>query len=245
MLVKSVKFVFFMRIRNGGIRMLSKNNKKLQTEKMEPKRQRFAIKKFTVGVASVLIGTTFSIYAGTTMVSANENNAEPTELVADGAGVTTEESSKDTQTSEADKTTNEVAGSDAVAQNSVATDPITPASTDNAVASETVAKAQATSASNYATEKETPTSPTTQANGTTETVEASSVAPQTSAEASSVAPQTSAEATTTSTESLAQGTSFRAATEDATPVADTETKDPQWPASARSEEHTSELQSRI
>lgn len=47
--------------------MLSKNNKKLQAQKMEPKQQRFAIKKFTVGVASVLVGTTFAMYSGAGM----------------------------------------------------------------------------------------------------------------------------------------------------------------------------------
>lgn len=52
--------------------MLSKNNKKLQAQKMEPKQQRFAIKKFTVGVASVLVGTTFALYSGVGSVSANE-----------------------------------------------------------------------------------------------------------------------------------------------------------------------------
>ena len=39
--------------------MLSKNNRKEQFRKQEPKKQRFAIKKLTVGVASVLIGFTF------------------------------------------------------------------------------------------------------------------------------------------------------------------------------------------
>lgn len=39
--------------------MLSSNNKQEQFRKQEPKRQRFAIKKLTVGVASVLIGFTF------------------------------------------------------------------------------------------------------------------------------------------------------------------------------------------
>lgn len=52
--------------------MLSKNNKKLQAQKMEPKQQRFAIKKFTVGVASVLVGTTFALYSGAGSVSADE-----------------------------------------------------------------------------------------------------------------------------------------------------------------------------
>ena len=39
--------------------MLSKNNRKEQFYKQEPKKQRFAIKKLTIGVASVLIGFTF------------------------------------------------------------------------------------------------------------------------------------------------------------------------------------------
>lgn len=51
--------------------MLSKNNNNLWNEKMEPKKQCFAIKKFTVGVASVLIGTTFAFYSGGNNVSAD------------------------------------------------------------------------------------------------------------------------------------------------------------------------------
>lgn len=39
--------------------MLSSNNRQEQIRKQEPKRQRFTIKKLTVGVASVLIGFTF------------------------------------------------------------------------------------------------------------------------------------------------------------------------------------------
>lgn len=58
--------------------MLSKNNKKLQAQKMESKQQRFAIKKFTVGVASVLVGTTFAMYSGAGNVSADETATENT-----------------------------------------------------------------------------------------------------------------------------------------------------------------------
>lgn len=39
--------------------MLSSNNRNEYLRKQEPKKQRFAIKKLTVGVASVLIGFTF------------------------------------------------------------------------------------------------------------------------------------------------------------------------------------------
>ena len=73
--------------------MLSKNNKKLQAQKMEPKQQRFAIKKFTVGVASVLVGTTFALYSGAGSVSANETATQEAtaELVEDKAADQTDD----------------------------------------------------------------------------------------------------------------------------------------------------------
>lgn len=40
--------------------MLSRNNQKEWIQKQEPTKQRFAIKKLTVGVASVLVGCTFA-----------------------------------------------------------------------------------------------------------------------------------------------------------------------------------------
>ena len=43
----------------GGCIMLSRNNWKEQVRQQEPKKQRFTIKKLTIGVASVLIGFTF------------------------------------------------------------------------------------------------------------------------------------------------------------------------------------------
>lgn len=55
--------------------MLSRNNRKEQFRKQEPKKQRFAIKKLTVGVASVLIGFTFmgvNAYAADNSSSENE-----------------------------------------------------------------------------------------------------------------------------------------------------------------------------
>ncbi|WP_202812952.1 Rib/alpha-like domain-containing protein, partial [Ligilactobacillus apodemi] len=60
--------------------MLSKNNHNLRIQKMASKRQRFAIKKFTIGVASVLIGTTFAVYAGSNSVLADQTgNEQPTQ----------------------------------------------------------------------------------------------------------------------------------------------------------------------
>lgn len=73
--------------------MLSKNNKKLQAQKMEPKQQRFAIKKFTVGVASVLVGTTFALYSGAGSVSADETATQEAtaEVVEDKAADQTDD----------------------------------------------------------------------------------------------------------------------------------------------------------
>ncbi|WGN90384.1 Rib/alpha-like domain-containing protein [Ligilactobacillus faecis] len=58
--------------------MLSKNNQKLQSQKMRSKHQHFTIKKFTVGVASILIGTTFTTYTGTTVGHADQVNEQTT-----------------------------------------------------------------------------------------------------------------------------------------------------------------------
>ena len=51
--------------------MLSKNNRELLNQKMESKKQRFAIKHLTVGVASVLVGTLFMVQGGDTKAQAN------------------------------------------------------------------------------------------------------------------------------------------------------------------------------
>lgn len=57
--------------------MLSKNNRKEYFYQQEPKKQRFAIKKLTIGVASVLIGFTFMGIKGSNVqadtLSSNEN----------------------------------------------------------------------------------------------------------------------------------------------------------------------------
>jgi LPXTG-motif cell wall-anchored protein len=55
-----------------GERMLSKNNYQLQAQKLEAKQQHFAIKKLTIGVASVLISSTFAMYAGSHTAMAAE-----------------------------------------------------------------------------------------------------------------------------------------------------------------------------
>ncbi|WP_076459823.1 Rib/alpha-like domain-containing protein [Limosilactobacillus caccae] len=59
--------------------MLSKNNRHEQFQKQEPKKQRFAIKKLTVGVASVLIGFSFmGLNASANADDGSDDGAQPT-----------------------------------------------------------------------------------------------------------------------------------------------------------------------
>lgn len=50
--------------------MLSKNNYHEKLRKMEPRKERFSIRKFSIGAASVLIGFSFMSMAGTQKVQA-------------------------------------------------------------------------------------------------------------------------------------------------------------------------------
>ncbi len=63
--------------------MLSKNNRKEQFRKQEPKKQRFAIKKLTVGVASVLIGFTFMGMSASADTTADANSEAGGQSVAE------------------------------------------------------------------------------------------------------------------------------------------------------------------
>ena len=64
--------------------MLSHNNLQEQINKSEPTKQRFAIKKLTVGVASVLLGVTFAGTASADTADTNANSGADN----DGAGQT-------------------------------------------------------------------------------------------------------------------------------------------------------------
>ena len=75
--------------------MLSRNNWKEQVRQQEPKKQRFTIKKLTIGVASVLIGFTF-------MGMSASANAQTTSTPDTQAGIT---SATDTTTPIAPSTT--------------------------------------------------------------------------------------------------------------------------------------------
>lgn len=54
--------------------MLSKNNRRLQEQKVQPQKARFGLRKLSVGVASVLLGFTF-LYGGTQTVHADTNDS--------------------------------------------------------------------------------------------------------------------------------------------------------------------------
>ena len=73
--------------------MLSKKNIKERLRKVEPKHERFSIRKFTIGAASVLIGLTlFGISAQTQTVHASDTTVESTQesnIVTDAKEVTT------------------------------------------------------------------------------------------------------------------------------------------------------------
>ena len=58
--------------------MLSKNNKQEQNRRLEEKNNRFSIRKFTVGAASVLIGAFFMGVSGTQTVHAADTKSETT-----------------------------------------------------------------------------------------------------------------------------------------------------------------------
>ncbi|WOY89619.1 YSIRK-type signal peptide-containing protein [Ligilactobacillus murinus] len=73
--------------------MLSRNNNKLLIHKLEPKKQRFAIRKISVGVASVLIGFTFAGFSGVSADEATTTTKDhlKTEATAESSSVPTKE----------------------------------------------------------------------------------------------------------------------------------------------------------
>ena len=90
--------------------MLSSNNNKLLIHKLEPKKQRFAIRKISVGIASVLIGFTFAGFSGVSADEATTTTKDhlKTETTTESSSVPTKEveltSGTETQAKEA-KTT--------------------------------------------------------------------------------------------------------------------------------------------
>lgn len=67
--------------------MLSKNNFKERLKKMQPKSDRFSIRKLTIGVASILIGTVFwlgstnTVHADENLTNQSENSVEENKVI--------------------------------------------------------------------------------------------------------------------------------------------------------------------
>ena len=89
---------------------MSKNNAQEYVRKMEPQRQRFGLRKLSVGVASVLLGTTFMV--GGTVAHANST---PTPTVA--ASSTTSDGPQSTDQQAANEVNEKATTSDAANQN--------------------------------------------------------------------------------------------------------------------------------
>ena len=73
--------------------LLSRNNNKLLIHKLEPKKQRFAIRKISVGIASVLIGFTFAGFSGVSADEATTTTKDhlKTETTTESSSVPTKE----------------------------------------------------------------------------------------------------------------------------------------------------------
>lgn len=82
---------------------MSKNNFKERVRKMKPKQERFSIRKFTVGAASVLIGFTFFMNGGQKAQAAEQNassdntNQESEKAASDEFSSETEQAVSDQQ----------------------------------------------------------------------------------------------------------------------------------------------------
>ncbi|MDL2057406.1 DUF1542 domain-containing protein [Limosilactobacillus reuteri] len=131
--------------------MVSKNNKKLIAEKnRRNEKQRFAIRKLNVGVASVLLGITFSIYGGGQVVAhadtANASDQVATSDTGDNSLATKSEVALSSAASSANQSSisatsaNSAVQSQASANSQTAVTVNTPAS-DNAVASNAAVEA--------------------------------------------------------------------------------------------------------
>ena len=61
----------------GEYKMLSKNNFNEKLRQMDNQKDHFAIRKLTIGVASVLIGITFMGFGGQAVHAAEVTNTQP------------------------------------------------------------------------------------------------------------------------------------------------------------------------
>ena len=163
--------------------MVSKNNKKLIAEKnRRNEKQRFAIRKLNVGVASVLLGITFSIYGGGQVVAHADTNDASDQVTASGMGdnslanksevTLSSAASSASQSSTSATSANSAVQSQASANSQTAVTANTPAS-DNAVASNVAVEAtkdQSTAENQPSASQEvqTPAQPVAQENGSSD-----------------------------------------------------------------------------
>lgn len=152
--------------------MLSKNNRLEQFHKQQPKKQRFTIKKLTVGVASVLIGFTFMGFNASASAddiqtqSSSDNNVQPeTTTVQSNLNVTLSstvaQSNYESQTNAASvKSTNTDVTSNVAAR----TESAVQTSASAAVKSNTLATASSASALSSAAKDATSAAETTNLN---------------------------------------------------------------------------------
>ena len=91
--------------------MLSKNNRHLQEQRMIDSKQRFSIRKYSFGAASVLLGLSFMTYAGGNPVSADTTD-QPAVTVTEPKATGTEKAST-AQTPAASEATPSTATSEA------------------------------------------------------------------------------------------------------------------------------------
>ncbi|MCI5942245.1 MAG: YSIRK-type signal peptide-containing protein [Ligilactobacillus animalis] len=141
--------------------MLSRNNNKLLIHKLEPKKQRFAIRKISVGVASVLIGFTFAGFSGVSADEATTTTKDhlKTEATAESASVPTKEveltTSDETQAKEAEQTSSAETPAKETETTPVADDKAQVAEDTKAQAPAQAVTAEETSEPTTSTEKQT------------------------------------------------------------------------------------------
>ncbi|MCC4326543.1 DUF1542 domain-containing protein, partial [Limosilactobacillus reuteri] len=132
--------------------MVSKNNKKLIAEKnRRNEKQRFAIRKLNVGVASVLLGITFSIYGGGQVIAHADTVNTSDQVAASDTGDNSLAGKSEvalsntalnaSQSSTSATSANSAVQSQASANSQTAVTANTPASGDNAVASNAAVEA--------------------------------------------------------------------------------------------------------
>ena len=179
--------------------MLSRNNHQEQFKKYEPKKQRFTIKKLSVGVASVLLGISFAngVSADTTDAGtdANTNNSDGSEQTDHNLVL----NSANNQTLKEATTANQASGATATSQNP-AGDVQTPAANEYEAAVSAAMASQTTQ--NNTAESSTSTAVANSANSVA--TSAASVAQQTST--SNVSQQSAASQTAIETSAAPEST---------------------------------------